>query len=666
MQGAVGRVFEQDRFQRLFEKGVTAWHANALGDAKAAFRAILRDKPNHSETLRFLGLTIRREGQLQVAREMLERAIRALPQNYIACSDLSNIFVELNDLPAARRHAEMALALDSGFADAHANLALVNMREGDLEAAIAGFERALSLNPGCIVSKANLAACRQKLAPDAVGGGEIDQLTALITLEPDNARAHLMLALKLDEQGQLANALIHAYRSCQAEPTPEALAQLGSFLCTLGAFEEGMPIFRQGLDLAPHRTNAGAAYLFAMNYNPLASAEEVFEAYTAYTGKFLQAKRKFRHSPADRATGRKLRIGYSSPDFREHSMFYFITPILAAHDRDAFEIFAYSNAEKYDAKSEEIRGHVDHWIDVTQLSDEQMAERINADGIDVLVDLAGHSRGNRLGVFAMRPAPVQVSYLGYGYTSGLSEIDYFIGDENLTPPEADHLFSENVWRVEAPAYVYRPPPAAHVDVAPLPALRKGHVTFGSMSRLIRINDTVLAAWREILARVPGSRLRLDSTLLADRGTREVVRDRLVKHGFAPEQIELDRSSPHWNGYAEIDIALDCWPHNTGTTTLDALWMGVPVISKLDRPSVGRFGATFLRPLNLQDWIAEDVPGFIDRAVDLASDLDRLAIIRAGLRDRVKASALVAPHLMTRKLEAMCRDTMRAFAQKKAA
>ena len=316
-------------------------------------------------------------------------------------------------------------------------------------------------------------------------------------------------------------------------------------------------------------------------------------------------------------------------------------PIFRNHDREQFELFAYSNTANPDDHTERMKGYFDHWVDVVRMSDEEMAQRVYDDQIDILVDMAGHTAGNRLPVFAMRPAPIQASSsIGFGYTTGLKEVDYFICDENLVPAGSEAYFSEEPLRLPAPCLAYAPPRDVIPDISELPALSKGYVTFGSLTRLTRLNDPQLRIWGEILERVPGSRLRLDQKPFAYEGTREMFWERLEGLGIARDRVDLTCSSPHWDAYREIDITLDSWPHNAGTTTIESLWMGVPVLSKLDRVSVGRVGAMILEPLGLGDWLVESEEAYVAHAVAAASDLGSLAELRGELRSRLEGSALL--------------------------
>jgi len=492
--------------------------------------------------------------------------------------------------------------------------------------------------------------------------GRLDEAEAshrqTIKLTPSYAEAYINLGNTLKAQGRLEEVPRCYAQAIALEPNLiKAHNNLGSILQQLGRFDEAEASYRRAVMLKPDYIGARDNLLFMLNYAPLLSAAELYREYAAYGAHVSSVTtRHFGHSGGLSVSGRRIRIGYSSPDFRGHACRFFMEPMFRAHDRDEFELFAYSNTAKPDGHTDRLKGYFDQWVDVTQLSDEAMAERIYADGIDILVDMAGHTKGNRLPVFAMRPAPIQVgSAIGYGYTTGLKEVDYFIGDENLTPEGSEPYFSETLWRVPAPAFVYVPPRDVTPEVSELPALRNGYVTFGSLTRTVRLNDPLLGVWKVILDRVPGSRLRLDQKPFAVEGTRELFWARLEGLGIARERVELTCSQLHWDAYEGIDITLDCWPHNAGTTTVESLWMGVPVLTKVDRPSVGCVGASYLRPLDLDAWVAEDEEAYIEKAVAYASDLTTLAQLRDCLRHRLEGSSLLDAVGGTQKMESAYRQ-----------
>ncbi len=300
-------------------------------------------------------------------------------------------------------------------------------------------------------------------------------------------------------------------------------------------------------------------------------------------------------------------------------------PLIAAHDRSKFEITCYSEVSNPDAVTERFKRHADRWRSTVGMSDAAVADLIRSDGIDILVDLTGHTAGNRLLAFARKPAPVQVAQMvGSGTTTGLSAIDAFLADDALVPLGAERFFSERVLRLPRIPLVYAPPPGMP-EVSPLPALKNGYITFGCFSRTARINDAVIGAWAGILNSVPNSRLVLNSKPFREPEGHEAWRARFAAHGIVGDRISLVYTSPQpktWEAYDNIDIALDPFPHNAGTTTIEALWLGVPVVSLASRPPVGRFGASILGSLRLDDWVAANVQQYMRRAVDAASDVRR--------------------------------------------
>jgi predicted O-linked N-acetylglucosamine transferase (SPINDLY family) len=287
------------------------------------------------------------------------------------------------------------------------------------------------------------------------------------------------------------------------------------------------------------------------------------------------------------------------------------------------------------------------------MSDDELAARIRADGIDVLVDLSGHTPGNRLPVFARKPAPVQVSWLGFGYSTGLAVMDYFIGDDQFTPPQADALFAETIYRLPRAPWTYAPQLAAP-ESGPLPARAAGHVTFAYVGATTRLHDALLAAWAAILLQLPGARLRLDTRTYSDPDLAAEMAARFAEHGVPASQLQIGYTSPVWQVYQEVDIVLDCFPHNCGTTTFEALWMGIPVVSVLDRPSVGRFGASILGAIGKQSWVAPDVDSYVALAVAMAQDLDALEHERRTLRQTMRDSSFLDHAGFAREMEAAYR------------
>jgi predicted O-linked N-acetylglucosamine transferase (SPINDLY family) len=355
---------------------------------------------------------------------------------------------------------------------------------------------------------------------------------------------------------------------------------------------------------------------------------------------------------------RRIRVGLVSADFMEHPVGRFILPLLANHDRTAFEMVCYSDARAPDALTAQLRGHADMWRDVWELSDEKLAEQVRADKVDVLVDLSLHTRGHRLRAFARKPAPVQVSYLGYCGTTGVKTIDYRLTDRYLDPPDADvSIYSENSVRLSGCYWCYQARPEAPPLAAP-PAASHGFVTFGCLNEFSKVSMPALDCWAEILSKVPGSRL----VMLAPEGSsRQRVRDQLASHGVAPERAEfivrlrMDKYLELYNG---IDICLDPFPYTGGTTTCDALWMGAAVVSLAGEMATARGGMAILSHIGLPELVAQTPEHYVGIASGLAGDLRRLANLRAGMRERLRNSPLMDAQSFARDVELKIREMWR--------
>ena len=621
---------------RVLQQGVAAHREGNLEDAERFYQAILQSQPLHPLANHNLGVIAVSVNKTDMAVPLFKAALESNPgieQFWVSYIDA---LVEVNRLKDVKQ-------------------AIKKAKKKGIDT-----KKLVSLLSQSKTKVAVKEPSQQQLANllDHYNNGrfgDAEKLAVSITEEfPQHEYAWKILGAVLGATGKKSEA-VDAYQTAVALSPQDAIVHcnFGVTLQELGRFDEAEASLRQAIALKPDSLGAWDNLLFMLNYDPRLSSAELYREYEAY-GAFVSSEtaRSFDHSNRPSTAGRRIRVGYSSADFQDHVCRFFIEPMFREHDRDQFELFAYSNTKNPDSHTERLKGCFDQWIDVAQLSDEAMAQRIYDDGIDILVDMAGHTKGNRLLAFAMCPAPIQVgSAIGYGYTTGLKEVDYFIGDENLTPEGSEPYFSEKICRVPAPFLAYEPPRDITPDVSDLPALRNGYVTFGSLTRTIRLNDPLLKTWKKILDRVPGSRLRLDQKPFAAEGMRELFWQRLEGLGIPRERVELTCSQPHWLAYQDIDILLDCWPHNAGTTTIESLWMGVPVLSKVDRPSMGCVGAAILKPLGLEDWVVEDETAYIEKAVDYASDLTTLTQLRGSLRQRLERSSLLDAAACTQKIEA---------------
>lgn len=485
-----------------------------------------------------------------------------------------------------------------------------------------------------------------------------------VIMMPAHVKSWNNLGLALKAQYKLSEAVTCFERAISLQPDYVlAYHNCGNALIQQGKLHEAANYYLRGLQAAPGFVPGYSAYLFAMNYRTDLDPESLAAGYREFGARweppFSNGQRAF---SVDRSPQRRLKVGYVSPDFRGHACSFFVLPLLAAHDERAVEIYGYSDVRAADEVTHRIRNACHHWRQTAGLNDEQLADLIRLDGIDVLVDLAGHSANNRLMAFARRPAPVQVTWLGMGHTTGLKAMDYFLTSPAFVPPGTEGLFSEQVYRLQRAPYVYRPHPASP-EVTPLPARTHGAVTFGCFSRLIRLNDRVVQVWSRILKSLPDSTLVLNSRALADPGTRQFHLDRFQREGIDPSRVRMLASgSPieALSAYRDIDLALDPFPHNAGTTTFEAMWMGVPVISLRDVPPLGRFGDALLKEVGLGDWVADSEEAYVQLACQWACDIEGLSELRASLRQRMCDSNLMDEPAFARAMEGAYREMWHAW------
>ena len=418
-------------------------------------------------------------------------------------------------------------------------------------------------------------------------------------------------------------------------------------------------------DRQPDFAAAHSNLVFSMNYDAAATQQTIFAESRAWHESHAAAlgRRAPGHANA-RDPERRLRVGYVSPDFREHSVAYFLEPLIAAHDRAAFEVFCYAQVARPDQRTERFRGLADTWRSTVGMTDADLATAVREDRIDILVDLAGHTGGNRLLAFDRRPAPVQLSWLGYPNTTGTEAIDARLTDAIADPPgPSDALHSETLVRLPNGFLCYAPTADAPAIGAP-PARSTGHVTFGSFNALAKITPAVVAAWARILLGVPGSRLVIKSGPLADAATRARYLEMLAAAGVDAGRVDLrawiDARSGHLGAYANIDIGLDPFPYNGTTTTCEALWMGVPVVTLAGDRHAGRVGASLLTRIGLAELVADTTDGYVETAVHFAGDLDGLPARRLALRDRMMSSPLCDAAGFARDVEAAYRAMWRRW------
>lgn len=536
------------------------------------------------------------------------------------------------------------------------NLGVELANQGRLDEALACYLNALALKPDFADAHSNMGLVF------AAKGNSHDAITCYQTallLRPDFAEANNNLGIELKEQGKLDEAMACFERALASRPDfAEAYCNQGIAFHRQGKPDEAIACYRKALALNPDDAETHNSMLLAMLYSGRYTPAEVFAEHRRFAHQFETPLRSaWRAHENVRDPHKRLRIGYVSPDFRSHPVATFIEPVLASHDTTQFEVFCYYNHNYVDATTLRLQEIVEHWIPCKHLSDEALAERIRVDGIDLLIDLAGHTGDNRLLTFARKPAPVQVAYLGYPYSTGLSAIDYRITDGHAEPPSLTEQYnSEQLWRLPQAFFCYSAPQESPPVLVRSPVDDNGYVTFGCFNHYGKVTDQVIAVWAKLLERVPGSRLSLVIFGINDAGVRAEVETRFARHGVAAERLILipPVKGNHFALYNEIDIALDPFPFNGHTTSLDTLWMGVPFVTLTGKHFTSRMGVTTLTNVGLPSLVAQSEQEYVDIAVALALDAARLRDLRSSLRERLQASPLMNAPGFTVELEQVYR------------
>jgi len=560
---------------------------------------------------------------------------------------------EAGNLLEAERVYRLILQTAPQRADALHMLGMVTSQLGRPSEAVALMEQALALRPEVPYFHTNLGLVYQGVGNFA---GAVAQHDEAIRLDPRFAGAHYNRGTILREQGKLDEALASYEEALRLQPGwPQPLNNLAAVLMDMGLFDEALAAFRRAVELQPAsayaHSNLYYALHFALGDDRAMLAREHQRWYERHGRPLEKLLRPHGNSPDP---DRRLRVGYVGTTFHWHPVARFLLPLLESHDHAACEIFCYSSGTARDALTQRLRPHADQWRDVAALSDERLAEVIRADGIDILVDLAAHVGFNRMLVFARKPAPVQVTYLACCSSTGLHTMDYRLSDRFMDPPGAPTTYAseETVWLPET-YWCYQP----ELDLAPgpFPALAAGHVTFGCLNNFSKMTPPIVSAWRELLRTTPGSRLLLHARPGAHR---ERVQKFFAEGGVDPSRVEfvgLLAPEAYLRNYERIDLGLDTFPYVGGTTTCDALWMGVPVVSLAGAAPQSRGGLSILSTIGLAELVAWSPADYVRVAATLAGDLPRLAVLRAGLRERMRQSPLTNAPRFARHVEAVFRS-----------
>ena len=631
-----------------------------LAAAVKSYQKALSIKPDYADAFYNLGNTLKGMGNFDEAANHYRKALTFRPNYAEAHYNLGNALKDQGKLDEAVEHYHKALAFKPDYAEPHSNLGLVFLAQGKLDEAVKHFHKALSIKPDLAEAHNNLGAALQ-------AQGKLDEAIKhyhkALLLKPDYPEAHNNLGNALKDKGRLDEALESYHHALSLKPDyADAHNNLGNALKDIGRQEEAAEHYRKALFIKPDNAVVHSNLLYALNFHSDLSREEVYRASQQYESLIgIPLRPSWRPHSNGKNPDRRLRIGYVSPDFRNHAVAYFAEPILSNHDKSQMEIFCYAEVLREDEVTGRFRQLADHWHSTVGLNDDAMAKMIRDHQIDILVDLAGHTARNRLPVFARKPAPVQITYLGYLGTTGLSAMDYLITDRHIDPEGiSDACYAERLLRMSDSLWCYRPG-ADMPEIPPLPALSRSYLTFGSFNNFNKIDQPTLDLWAALLRALPTSRLMM--LAVAEGETQHRLLRRFAELGIDAQRLELHGNLPiaeYRRKLLEVDITLDPVTVNGATTTCESLWMGVPVMSLVGARFPSRAGLSILSTVGLSDFAVASREDYIHIATHLADNLPLLAEIRAGLRAHVAASPLIDEVGFTRNLENLYREIWRKW------
>jgi predicted O-linked N-acetylglucosamine transferase (SPINDLY family) len=677
-----------DESQARLRLGQVLEDQKQLAEAEACFRRVLRSDPNAAEPHVHLASVLHAQGKRDEAAQHYRAALAINRNDADAHTNLGTVLHEQKKHAEATAHFQAALAARPNAAVSHVNLGTnhqalgrldeaaacyraalaiepdnplahnalgtVLVRQGKPDEALAEFDAALRANPRSAESHLNRATALQaqgKLVP------ALAALEEALRLDPTSAAAFINIGMIRNEQGKRDEAIAACRRAIELAPeAPEPHNNLAIALSALGRHEEAIVAARRSYQLSPLEAAERSNLLYMLNFPGTLDAQALFDEHRAWAAAYPDTltANSAPHTN-DRTPDRRLRVGYVSAHFMSHAVNFFSEPILASHDHEQVEVFCFAHVDRGDETTQRLRSYADHWRDIVHRSDEEAAAMVRDDQIDILVDLSGHIGGNRLLLFARKPAPVQVTYIGYQNTTGMAAMDYRLTDAWADPPgTTDAFYTEKLVRLPRSFFCYQPSDDAP-PVNALPSLEKGHVTFGSFNAFSKVTPTVLDTWAGLLAALPDSRLIIVANVCGSLV--ESLTRIFESHGVRTDRLTLADRRPRGE-YLELirqcDIALDPFPFNGHTTTCDALWQGLPVVTLAGQSYASRFGSSAHHTLGLTELVARTREQYLEIALGLAHDLARLAELRAGLRERMAGSPLLDFAGFTRNLEAAYR------------
>ncbi|HEY8750669.1 MAG TPA: tetratricopeptide repeat protein [Tepidisphaeraceae bacterium] len=635
--------------------------AGRVAQAEAICREVLTHQPRSIAALQLLGQIAHRSGRHAEAVQCMRQVLTTDPANPYYLSNLGAVLAAGGWSDEAEAALRDAVRVKPDFAEGFSNLGNVLLKQGKAADAIEVYRRAVQLRPQAAESYYNLGTAlhRMRRWEEAIAAYQ-----KAIALRPDYPEAHNNLGSIHSENGQLDAGLAAFRDTLRFNPQHlEAMNNLAAGLQEKGELDESIKWYRKALQIKPDARIAGNMIL-AMHLMPSDDPVQIRSLVDQWNQTYARPLGGPRHRHDNPPVPeRRLKIGYVSRDFNRAPVGRFLLPLLGHHDHVAVEVHCYSDVTQPDSMTQRMRGFCDHWRETAGMSDLQLSDVIHQDGIDILVDLGMHTKGSRILAFAYKPAPVQLSYLAYCSTTGLDAMDYRLTDPLLDPPGRDEsVYSEKSIRLQS--YWCYEAPAEAPAIGPLPCQASGQITFGCLNNYCKVTPGAFETWCNLLRRVSASRLMLHA-LEGDH--RSAARERLALRGIDPSRIEFINRLPsaqYFQQYNQIDVALDPFPYPGGTTSCDALWMGVPVVTLAGRTAVARGGVSILSNIGLPELIAQSREQYVDIAAGLAGNQSRLTSLRSGLREQMRSSKLMNAPRFARDVESAYRAMWREWCRSK--
>jgi predicted O-linked N-acetylglucosamine transferase (SPINDLY family) len=626
-----------------------------LDEAEAGYRKALELAPDIAELHCKLGDVLKGMMRPLESINCYHRALELKSEFVEAHNGLGAALQDLGRFDEAVLCHQRALSIAPNFAWAHYNLGTALKNLGRLDEAVPSLNRAIEINPRFVEARTNLGHVLHGLGRFAEA---LASFRSVLEITPQSAAAHTNIGTALHALGRIEEAVGSYKQAVKIDPKfAEGHLNLGTAYRDLGRPADAAASYQQALVVKPNYPDARSNRLFVVSYNSLVPAADVLrEAREWELNSISEADRaaaRSRHFTRQPRQSRRLRVGYVSADYRQHPVSYFVEPLFRLHDRSRVEVFAYSTYRTEDDVTQRLKLLADHWVPIAGMNDEAVRQRVEADGIDVLIDLSGHSGYNRLGVFALRAAPVQAHYLGYFATTGLTEMDYWLGDPVILPEAENAHYSETIWRLPRVWVSYQ-----RRDDLPSSKWQPrddGTVWLGSFNNLYKMTPSTLELWAKILRELPEGRLMLKAKGLDNPVYRKQIEGVLATQGIGADRLELIDRTDDWAAhmalYDRLDIALDPISGvGGGTTTCDALWMGVPVVTLIGQQLIHRMTASMLDAMGHTEWIAETEPEYVSKVVALARDVAGRRNLRLTQREKMRGSPLCDAAGLARSLE----------------